>query len=82
MHTVATELSKIVLAIWRWGAYVYDGAEDGERELKLSSIVENQKAVFKQKHLGTAGGTGPIPGRGTRIPHAVKQKKQQLFKPP
>lgn len=53
MYTVTTELTKIMLAIWRCGDYVYDRAGDGEREVKLSSIVENQKVVFKQKHLGT-----------------------------
>lgn len=35
MYIVTTELTKIILAIWRRGDYVYDGAGDGERELKL-----------------------------------------------
>lgn len=35
MHTVTTELTKMMLAIWRCGDYVYDGAGDGERGLKL-----------------------------------------------
>lgn len=32
MHTVTTELTKMMLAIWRCGDYVYDGAGDGEED--------------------------------------------------
>ena len=30
-------------------------------------------------HASTAGGTGSIPGRGTRIPHATVKKKKYVL---
>lgn len=35
MSTMTTELTKITLAVWGGGDYVYGGTGDGERELKL-----------------------------------------------
>ena len=29
--------------------------------------------------MSSAGGTGSIPGQGTKIPHAKKKKKMNLF---